>query len=151
MGPQTRSFLVVSGNHAVPSSDFLFQEDYNCTNSKNQVTWLRMYLSMPVSFFPSVLESVGLLFMDGVLRQDLSEHWKHRDFYRPPTKKWIHSFIDLFILSSLQLVQSTSLFFFARAPMFPEKVLSSLRLSTVSPYTSLMARTRRAQERLWCW
>lgn len=29
---------------------------------------------MPVSFFPSVLESVGLLFMDGVLKQDLSEH-----------------------------------------------------------------------------
>ncbi len=36
-----------------------------------------MYFSIPVSFFPSVLESVGRLFMDGVLRQDLSEHW-HR-------------------------------------------------------------------------
>lgn len=38
---------------------------------------------MPVSFFPSVFESVGRLFMDGVLRQDLSEHYeqsfrKHR-------------------------------------------------------------------------
>ena len=39
-----------------------------------------MYFSMPVSFFPSVLESVGRLFMDGVLRHDLSEHCWHKDF-----------------------------------------------------------------------
>lgn len=32
---------------------------------------------MPVSFFPSVFESVGRLFMDGVLKQDLSEHYQH--------------------------------------------------------------------------
>lgn len=53
----------------------------------NHITWLRMYLSMPVSFFPSVLESVGLLFMDGVLRQDLSEHWRHRDFHKTPQQQ----------------------------------------------------------------
>lgn len=40
-------------------------------------TWFRMYLSMPVSFFPSALLSVGRLFIDGVRRQDLSEHWKN--------------------------------------------------------------------------
>jgi hypothetical protein len=42
-------------------------------------TWLRMYLSMPVSFLPSVLESLGRLFMDGVLRLDLSDHWRHKE------------------------------------------------------------------------
>lgn len=39
---------------------------------------------MPVSFFPSVFESVGRLFMDGVLKQDLSEHYQHREFYKTP-------------------------------------------------------------------
>lgn len=39
------------------------------------LTWLRMYFSMPVSFFPSELLSVGRLFIDGVRRHDLSEHW----------------------------------------------------------------------------
>lgn len=37
-------------------------------------TWLRMYFSIPVSFFPSGVASVVLLFREGVLRQDLSEH-----------------------------------------------------------------------------
>lgn len=41
-----------------------------------------MYLSMPVSFFPSVFESVGRLFMDGVLKQDLSEHCQHKKFHK---------------------------------------------------------------------
>lgn len=38
---------------------------------------------MPVSFFPSA-ESVGRLFMDGVLKQDLSEHYQHREFHKMP-------------------------------------------------------------------
>lgn len=42
---------------------------------------------MPVSFFPSVFESVGRLFMDGVLRQDLSEHYEHREFQKTPAAK----------------------------------------------------------------
>lgn len=39
---------------------------------------------MPVSFFPSVFESVGRLFMDGVLKQDLSKHYQQRKFHNTP-------------------------------------------------------------------
>ena len=53
---------------------------YQSVYGSKTITWLRMYFSMPVSFFPSVLESVGRLFMDGVLRHDLSEHCWHEDF-----------------------------------------------------------------------
>lgn len=35
-----------------------------------------MYFSIPESFFPSRLASETLFFSEGVLRHDLSEHWK---------------------------------------------------------------------------
>lgn len=37
-----------------------------------------MYFSIPESFLPSRLASETLFFREGVLRHDLSEHWKER-------------------------------------------------------------------------
>lgn len=39
-------------------------------------TWCLMYFNIPESFFPSKLISITLFFREGVLRHDLSEHWK---------------------------------------------------------------------------
>ena len=38
-----------------------------------------IYFSIPESFFPSRLASETLFFREGVLRHDLSEHWKEHE------------------------------------------------------------------------
>lgn len=75
---------MVASASAIHITFYVQTEDSDFQHKILYCTWFRIYLSMPVSFFPSVFESVGRLFMDGVLKQDLSEHYQHREFYKTP-------------------------------------------------------------------